>query len=85
MQAPSPWQGSDPWRDPMLVRLYSKSSRLGFIIMWAENFQIFQFGFEKAEDPEIKLPTFAGPEKSKAIPEKNMYLCFIDYTVPLCG
>ena len=25
-----------------------------------ENFQMYQLGLEKAEEPEIKLPTFAG-------------------------
>ena len=27
--------------------------------MWTENFQMFKLGLEKAEEPEIKLPTFA--------------------------
>ena len=33
---------------------------------------------EKAEEPEIKLPTSAGSSKSKRVPE-NIYFCFIDY------
>ena len=34
---------------------------------------------EKAEQPEIKLPTSAGsPKKAKAF-QKNIYFCFIDY------
>uniref|UniRef100_A0A8B9YZT8 Reverse transcriptase domain-containing protein n=1 Tax=Bos mutus grunniens TaxID=30521 RepID=A0A8B9YZT8_BOSMU len=37
-----------------------------------------QAGLEKAEEPEIKLPTSAGSWKSKRIPE-NIYFCFIDY------
>ena len=28
--------------------------------MWTMNFQIFKLGLEKAEKPEIKLPTSAG-------------------------
>ena len=44
---------------PVLVRLWSKSSRLGFRIMWTLNFQMFKLGLEKAEEPEIKLATFA--------------------------
>ena len=26
--------------------------------MWTENFQMFKLDLEKAEEPEIKLPTF---------------------------
>ena len=44
---------------PMLIRLCSKSSKVGFSIMWTENFQMFKLGLEKAQEPEIKLPTFA--------------------------
>ena len=28
--------------------------------MQAKNFQMFMLGLEKAEEPEIKLPTYAG-------------------------
>ena len=31
--------------------------------MWTENFQLFKLDLEKAEKPEIKLPTSAGPQK----------------------
>ena len=44
----------------MLVRLYTKSSELGFSILRTKNFQMFKLGVEKAEEPEIKLPTFIG-------------------------
>ena len=43
------------------------------------NFQIFKLDLEKAEDPEIKLPTFAGSSKKQESSRKNIYLCFIDY------
>ena len=33
---------------------------------------------EKAEEPEIKLPTFAGSSKRQEF-QKNIYFCFIDY------
>ena len=42
------------------------------------NFQVFKLDLEKAEEPEIKLPTSAGSGKSKRIPEK-IYFFFIDY------
>ena len=32
-------------------------SKLGFNNMWTENFQMFKLDLEKAEEPEIKLPT----------------------------
>ena len=40
---------------------------------------MFKLVLEMAEEPEIKLPTSTGYQKSKRIPEKNIYLCFIDY------
>ena len=42
------------------------------------NFQMFKLVLEKAEEPEIKLPTSAGSSKSKRVPEK-IYFCSIDY------
>ena len=45
---------------PMLVRLCSKFSKLGFSITWIENFQMFKLALERAEEPEIKLPAFPG-------------------------
>ena len=43
------------------------------------NFQIFKLVLEKAEEPEIKLPTSTDHGKSEKVPEKNIYFCFIDY------
>ena len=37
-----------------------------------------QAGFEKAEEPEIKLPTSAGSSNKQEF-QKNIYFCFIDY------
>ena len=39
---------------------------------------MFNLFLEKAEEPEIKLPTSAGSSKSKKF-QKNMHFCFIDY------
>ena len=41
------------------------------------NFQMFKLVLEKAEEPEIKLPTFAGSSKKEF--QKNIYFCFTDY------
>ena len=34
--------------------------KLGFHSMWTENLQMYKLGLEKAEEPEIKLPTSIG-------------------------
>ena len=47
--------------------------------MWTVNFQMFKLGFEKAEEPEIKLPKSAGSWKNQESSRKNIYFCFIDY------
>ena len=43
------------------------------------NFQMFKLDLEKAEEPEIKLPTSAGSSKKAKKFQKNIYFCFIDY------
>ena len=45
------------------------------------NFQMFKLDLEKAEEPEIKLPTFDGSSKKQEF-QKNIYFCFIDYAKP---
>ena len=47
--------------------------------MWTVNFQMFKLGLEKAEEPEIKLPTSIGSLKKAKELQKNIYFCFIDY------
>ena len=44
----------------MLVRLFSKSFKLGFSSTYIENFHIYKLGLEKAEELEIELPTSIG-------------------------
>ena len=41
------------------------------------NFQKFKLDLEKAEEPEIKLPTSTGSLKKQE--QKNIYFCLIDY------
>ena len=44
------------------------------------NFQMFKLDLEKAEEPEIKLPTSDGSLKKQESSKKtNIYFCFIDY------
>ena len=40
---------------------------------------MFKLVLEKAEEPEIKLPTSAGSSKKAWGIQKNIYFCFIDY------
>ena len=40
---------------------------------------MFKLVLEKAEEPEIKLPTSAGSWKTARDFQKNIYFCFIDY------
>ena len=46
--------------------------------MCTVNFQMFKLVLEKAEEPEIKLPTSADHQKEREF-QKNIYFCFIDY------
>ena len=40
---------------------------------------MFKLDLEKAEEPEIKLPTSAGSWKKQESSRKNIYFCLIDY------
>ena len=40
---------------------------------------MFKIVLEKAEEPEIKLPTFVGSSKNQESSRKNIYFYFIDY------
>ena len=41
---------------------------------------MFKMDLEKAEEPEIKLPTCFGSSIKQESSRKNIYFCFIDYT-----
>jgi len=43
------------------------------------NFQMFKMVLEKAEEPEIKLPTYIGSSKKAREFQKNIYFCIIEY------
>ena len=42
----------------------------GFNSMWTENFRMFKLDLEKAEEPEIKLPTSVGSQKKQESSKK---------------
>ena len=48
------------------------------------NLEMFKLVLEKAEEPEIKLPTSAGSSKKQEF-QKNIYFCFIDGREPETG
>ena len=54
-----------PHSSHMLVKWCSKFSKAGFNSFWTMNFQLSKLDLEKAEEPEIKLPTSAGSSKKK--------------------
>ena len=43
------------------------------------NFQMFKLDLEKAEEPEMKLPTSIGSSKKWESSRKASYFCFIGY------
>ena len=46
---------------------------------------MFKLVLEKAEEPEIKLPTAAGSSEKQEISRKKKYFCFIDYAKAFDG
>ena len=64
----------------MLVRLCSISFKLGFSSIGTKNFQMYNLGLEKAEEPEFKLPTFVGAWRKQGNFRKNIYFSSVDYT-----
>ena len=69
-----------------LVKECSKFSKPGFSNTWTVNFQMFKLVLEKAEEPEIKLPTSAGSLKKQESSRKTSISALL--TMPklwLCG
>ena len=54
-----------------LAKQCSKFSKWGFNSTWTENFQNFNLDLEKAEEPEIKLPTSVGSWKKQESSRKT--------------
>ena len=69
-----------------LVRFCSKSFKLGFNSSWTEKFQLYSLDLEKAEEPEVKLPTSVWSLKKQENSKKNLLLLYwLHQTLWLCG
>ena len=55
----------------------------GFSNMWTVNFQMFKLVLEKAEEPEIKLPTSAGSSKKQEGSRKTSTSALLTMPKPL--
>ena len=55
----------------MLAKWCSKFSNPGFNSTWTVNFQMFKLDLEKAEEPEIKLPTSIGSSRKQESSRKT--------------
>ena len=55
------------------------SSKPGFNSTAIKNFQMFKLDLEKAEKPEIKLPTSISITEKVREFQENVYFSFIDY------
>ena len=67
----------------MLVKQCSKFSKPGFCNTWTMNFQMFKLVWEKAEEPEIKLPTCAGSWKKQESSRKTSLSALLTMPKPL--
>ena len=66
-----------------LVRKCPKFSKPGFSNTWIVNFQMFRLVLEKAEEPEIKLPTSAGSWKKQESSRKIFISALLTMPKPL--
>ena len=67
----------------MLARLYSKPFKLGFSSTWTKNFEMYKLDLEKAEEPEIKSPTFIGSLKKQGNSRKTSTFASLTILKPL--
>ena len=61
----------------------SKFSKPGFNTVWTMNFQMFKLVLEKAEEPEIKLPTSVGLLKKQESSRKTSTSALLTMPKPL--
>ena len=67
----------------MLVEWCSKFSKPGFSNMWTVNLLMFKLVLEKAEEPEIKLPTSVGTSKKQESSRKSSTSALLTMPKPL--
>ena len=67
----------------MLVKSSSKFSKPGFSNMWTVNSLMFKLVLEKAEEPEIKLPTSTGSLKKQENSRKTSISALLTMPKPL--
>ena len=67
----------------MLVNWCLKFSKPGFSNTWTMKFQLFKLVLEKAEKPEIKLPTSAGSSKKQESSRKTSISALLTMPKPL--
>ena len=67
----------------MPAKQWAKFSKPGFRNMWTVNFQMFKLVLEKAEEPEIKLPTSAGSWKKQESSRKTAISASLTRPKPL--
>ena len=67
----------------LIISLISHTSKVMLKILQARlqqymnlELQMFKLVLEKAEEPEIKLPTSAGSSKNRRVPEKHLFLLY---------
>ena len=70
---------------PHASKVIQNYSKPGFNSMWIENFQMFKPNLEKAEEPEIKLPTSVGSSKKQGSSRKASTSALVIRSKPLCG
>ena len=66
-----------------LVKYCSKFSKPGFNNTWSVNFQMLKLVLEKAEEPEIKLPTSTGSWKKQESSRKTSISALLTMPKPL--
>ena len=66
-----------------LVKSCSKFSKPDFSNMWTVNFLMFKLVLEKAEEPEIKLPTSAGSLKKQESSRKTSASALLTMPKPM--
>ena len=67
----------------MLAKSCSKFSKPGFNGTWTVNFRMFKLDLEKAEEPEIKLPTSSGSSKKQGSSRKTSNFALLIMPTPL--